>query len=70
MRVSFKNTPIHIGTGIAFIGITNDVLRLALRLTTELPLPPGGKARSPSSPQAGPVYLVNYFLRAELGQSF
>src|SRR5208337_561443 len=54
---------VHIGAGIAFIGIANDVFSIGLGLGHELPLVAGQVARATASAQFGSLDLLDDGLR-------
>ncbi len=53
VRIAFNLVAIHVGAGIAFVGIADDVLWLCLRFGQKLPLIAGQVARASAAPQLG-----------------
>ena len=66
VRVSLEGRTIHVGTGIAFIGVTGDILFALIHILGELPLHPGGKAGAAAAPEFG----LFQFLQDILGAHF
>ena len=64
MGIALEQAPVHIGTGITFIGINNDILCFAWCVTGGLPFHTCGETTTTPSPQIRPFYHFHYIIRA------
>ena len=60
MGVPFEQTPVHVGAGVALVGVDDHVLRLAGGVARFLPLPAGGKASAASAPELRLLDLLHH----------
>src|ERR1017187_1786468 len=66
--IALDLVPIHVGAGIAFIGIANDVFVVGFRLGHELPLITREISGSAASPQLRSLDLFDYDLGAAVDE--
>ena len=63
MRALLHQIPVDVGSRIPFIRVTDDVLGLALSISTRLPLDPGWKSGSTPAPQTRSLQFVHQLRR-------
>jgi hypothetical protein len=66
--IALKKAAVHIGTRVAFVGVADDVLGLALGLAGGIPFPAGGESTAAPSPQFGGDDLIDHLLGLHLVQ--
>ena len=61
VRVAFEQAPVHIGPGVALIGVADEILAATVRLLgQEFPFETGLKPRPAPAAQARGLYLLNH----------
>ena len=68
VRIALDLVAVHVGAGIAFIGIADDVLLIRLGFGQELPLVAGQVSRAAASAQLGGLDLLDDELRPAVDQ--
>ena len=72
--IALEHGAIHEGTGIAFVGIADDVLGVTLGTGRKAPLQARGKTRAPSTAKTAGLHLIDHLLGLHrfdgLGQGF
>ena len=68
MRVSLEDAPVHVGPGISFVGVTDDVLQVAGRGPAGCPLAARRVSCTASSPEAGGLEFFDDTLGLHAGQ--
>jgi hypothetical protein len=68
VRVALQDATVHERAGVSLVGVTQDVLLVALGLGGELPLEAGGEARAAAAAQAAHHDLLDDGLRRHLGE--
>ena len=68
MRIALDLVAVHVGAGIAFVGIADDVLLVGNRLAQELPLVAGEEAGAAAPAQLGSLDLLDDALRLVVDQ--
>ena len=59
MGVPLQEAPVHVGAGIAFVGVADDVLGIALGLPRRIPLPAGGETSAAAAPEVCLDHLLD-----------
>ena len=68
VRIAFKHAAIHERSGVAFVGVADDVLLIAHSLAQELPFQARQKAGAAASAQLGRFDLLVHQLRVGVDQ--
>jgi hypothetical protein len=63
VRIAFQHAAIHVGAGVAFVAVADDVLGRALNGARDLPLEPGGEAGAAAAAQAAGFHFGDDVLR-------
>ena len=66
MRIALKRRAVHIGPGVALVGVADHVLLAGGLCGRERPLFAGREARAAAAAQAGFRYLINHVLRRHI----
>ncbi len=64
--VALEQAPVHVGAGVALVGVDDDVLDVARRVPGGLPLDPGREAAAAATAQFGGLDLVQHLLGRHL----
>src|SRR5579872_5404330 len=70
VRVALDLVPVHIGAGIAFVGVADDVLRLGLGFGEEFPFVASKVTGASTSAKLGDLDLFDYAARVGIDQNF
>ena len=62
MGVAFQQAAVHVGAGVALVGVADHVLGIAFGLAGGIPLPAGGKPAAAAAAQVGGDHLVHHRL--------
>src|ERR1035438_9922256 len=68
MGIAFDFIAVHIGAGIALVGVADEIFRVRFRLSQELPFIAGEKAGAATSTQPGRFDLFDHAFRASIDQ--
>ena len=68
VRIALDLVAVHVGAGIAFVGIADDVLLVGHGLAQELPLVAGEEAGAAAAAQLGGLDLLDHHLRVGVDQ--
>ena len=64
--VALEQAPVHVGAGVALVGVDDHVLDVAGRVPGGLPLGAGGEAAASAAAQFGGLDLVQHLLGRHL----
>ena len=70
MRVAFKHTAVHKSTGVALVGVADNIFFIVYGISGKLPFHTGGETAAAASAQAGFFNFVNNLLRSHGGNGF
>src|SRR5574344_2474576 len=70
MRIAFDCGAVHVCSGIAFIGVADDVFCIALCFKTCFPFETCGESCAAASAETGILYFLNERFRGHLGKRF
>ena len=68
MRIALQDAPVHERSGVAFVGVADDVLRRTVGLGDRVPLQTGRETGAAAAAQAAPGDLLSYFGRRHRGE--
>ena len=68
MRIAFDFVAVHVGAGIAFVGVADDVLGIAFGLGQEVPLVAGEESRAAASAQPRSLDLLDHSIGAAVDE--
>ena len=68
VRVAFDLVAVHVGAGVAFVGVADDVFDVGLGFGEEVPLVTGEEARATAATKAGCFDLLDYGVFAAVDQ--
>ncbi len=63
VRNALQERPVHEGSGVALVGVTDQVLRIARRPATQIPFDAGRESRAAAPTQAGTSDLGDHLIR-------
>ena len=68
VRIAFDLVAVHVGAGVAFVGIADDVFAVGDGLAQELPFEAGEEARAAAAAQLGGLDLLDHHFRVGVDQ--
>ena len=68
--VALHLVPVHVGPGVALVGIADDILLIGLCIPCDPPLQAGGKPGAAPAAEPGHLHLFYDGIRVHAGQSF
>ena len=68
VRIALEQAPVHVGAGVAFIGVDDHILDVARGVPASSATCAGGEAAAASAPQSGRLDLVEHLLGRHLEQ--